>query len=257
VGAPEKNLELANFARDSLTGLYLCCNAFTFQSNGSFTGLSSAEIAAQVPPLVSAGLDVHYVISVTAESISSQSWKGAAIEAAVQTAVQGGFAGYIVDYEPVTNYTLQHAQAYGDFLAALAAALHSESKELGFDIADWSILDFWSVYSTTGVDIATSMTPSYFGTNVTRNRDFFSTALASGMTKKQLGAGIGTMLVPPYVGMLNYNWTAPSLTAFATWLATSADINRMDFWRDDIDHSFPPNATESFVYDAARLFLSS
>ena len=71
--------------------------------------------------------DAWLVIGVSQEAVYSGSWtKG--LDAAAATAQQMVSAdallrGWIVDYEPSSNYSMAHAQAYGAFLGGLAKAL--------------------------------------------------------------------------------------------------------------------------------------
>jgi hypothetical protein len=57
-----------------------------------------------------------------------------------------GILGTIVDYEPLDD-SQAHAQLFATWLAAAAAAVHaipvpprSPQKEVGLDIADWSVV---------------------------------------------------------------------------------------------------------------------
>lgn len=240
------------------TGVYLCCNGFSIGADGRLAQPTPAALLNQSLPLLQAGLTVHYVMGISNESIASGSWRGTpSIPSLVATAVSSGINGYIVDYEPSTNYTHAHAQAYADFLAALAAALHAAGKEVGFDSAGWGILHSWGVYAATGVDISTSMTPTYEYTgNGSAMREFILGQIEGGMPVQAIGAGIGTMLTSAYKPEWQYNWTAPTLSSFAGWLAGTAGVQRMDFWRADIDYNYDPTATQPFVFQAAAAFLS-
>lgn len=79
--------------------------------------------------------DAWIVVSVSQEAVYSGSWtKG--LDAAAATARQmlasdALLRGWIVDYEPSTNYSMAHAQAYGAFLGGLAKAL----RQVGLALA--------------------------------------------------------------------------------------------------------------------------
>jgi hypothetical protein len=90
------------------------------------------------------------------------------------------FVGWIVDYEPDTNYTQVHAEAYGAFLGGLASALKPVGASLAMDIAGWGLLNtqFWPSFLNRGLVRFTSMTPTYDGSNITVNEAFVSKALA-------------------------------------------------------------------------------
>lgn len=256
-GNATKTLAWVNARRAAFTGVYPCCNNVQFAANGSLVlTRSMADLTAETAQLRAAGLTVHWVASISNLSVTSGSWRsGGGIAAAVAAVQAMGADGLIVDYEPSVNYTLQHAQAYGDFLAALAAALHAAGRyQLGFDTAGWGILDEWAVYSKTGVDIATSMTPTYFNMPAL-HRPFLQGALAGGMPLAVMGAGVGTTLTPAYTPEWDYKWNASALDAFVE-LLQGLGIPRMDLWRADIDRSWPPEATQPWVLDAAERFLS-
>lgn len=238
----------------ALTGMYLCCNGFAFAANGTFGGLSAATVRAQTQPLYAAraNLTLFYVAAIDGAAVHSGAW-AAHVGAAADAAVTGGFAGFIVDYEPDTNYTAAHARAYAAFLTALATALHTRGKRLGFDTAGWGILDYWGVYKDTGADIFTSMTPTYDGTNVTLNEEFVDEQVAAGVPVDHVAAGIGTMLAPGQAPEWDYNWTQPKLSEFATWLGAHG-VAQIDFWRADIDSY---KVTASWYFDIAAAFLDA
>jgi hypothetical protein len=239
--------------------VYYCCGAFAIDGAGGLARISDAEIAADVAPLKSAGLTLHYVMGIADEAVLSQTWKGTdAIAMLAAVAQTHNFDGYICDYEPSSDYTLRHAQLYSEFLGALSGAMHKVHREAGFCSAGWGILDQWSTYRTANVDIATSMTPTY---NWLGNGDplyrFVQGETASGaMPVATVGAGVGTTMVAGYKPEWQYNWTAPTMKQFATWLRDTANISRMDLWRADIDHNWHPAATAPFVFEAAAAFLN-
>lgn len=242
------------------TGVYLCCGAFSIDDNGALTRRTDDQIRMDISGLSAAGLKVHYVFGISMVSILQQSWKSSgALQAMSSVAEVLGFDGYICDYEPETQYTTKHAELYADFLYALSLSMHAKKKQSGFCSAGWGILDYWSIYNTSGVDIATSMTPTY---NWLGNGEplfqFVVAELAKGaMPRQSVGAGIGTMLAPGYKPEWDYNWTQPTLQIFTTFLTSDAvNISRMDFWRADIDPNWGPEATAPFVFLAAAAFLS-
>ncbi len=70
------NVAFVTANRSSLTGVYLCCNAFVFDDSGAFTASASdAEIQAQVSPLAALGLHVHFVLSITDAALASGAYK--------------------------------------------------------------------------------------------------------------------------------------------------------------------------------------
>ncbi len=255
-GQIEGNVAFAIANAASISGAYLCCNAFSFNATGDWVaGTPDERVANETAPLRALGLSpLMYVIGVAQEAIYSGSW-ARGIEDAVATAARTGIDGFIVDYEPVANYTRAHAEAYAAFLAALGTALHANASarlRLGFDVAGWSILDQWEVYATLPVDIFTSMTPTYFGTNQTANRDFISGEVAGGVPAAAISAGIGSMLAVPGTAKWDYNWTQGALTDFLTWLPT-AGVTGVDVWRADIDGY---GYTADWFLDGVAAFLA-
>ena len=121
--------------RSAISGVYLCCNFATFESDGTFTSKNVTLQLQQMAVFTSTNRDAWVVISVSQDAVYSGSWtKG--LSAAAATAREMIVAdpllrGWIVDYEPSTNYTMAHAQAYGAFLGGLARALKPVGVSLG------------------------------------------------------------------------------------------------------------------------------
>ena len=135
----------------AISGGYLCCNFGGINASGLWLSLvSTATAIAQQLPFSSAGMEVWHVTKVAAASISSGNWS-AGLPGAVTCLSPlraTGLSGVIVDYEPSSNYTLAHAQAYAAYLSGLAAALAPLNLSVGFNIAAWGILNqkFWQAY---------------------------------------------------------------------------------------------------------------
>ena len=251
-GRVDANVAWVTAHGTALTGLYLCCNAFSFADNGTFSGISSATVRAQTQPLYAIrNMSLMYVIGVSGAAIHSGAWETHVAAAAIAT---DGFDGFIVDYEPTSNYTVQHAHAYAAFLTALGGALHARGKTLGFDTAGWGILDFWSEYRSTGVDIFTSMTPTYKGNDITESQAFVLKQISDGIPLGHIAAGIGTMLVDGEAPKWNYNWTSARLQTFTTWLSDTAHVSQIDFWRCDIDSY---QTTAPYYFAVAEAFLGA
>lgn len=237
----------------ALTGLYLCCNSYSFLANGSFIGKDDETIRNETIPLlnIQPNLQLYYVIGISNETFMDESWRiGIPTAVATLERLTNMVTGFIVDYEPANNYTLQHSQAYANFLKAFADAIHSNGKgqQLGFDVAGWGILNKFNIYNETNVDIYTSMTPTYYGTNLTENENFVEEELES-LPVANIGIGIGSMLKTP--PEWNYNYTATTLNQFIQYLQ-SVNISRIDIWRADIDHY---GITEDYYFTALENFL--
>ncbi len=157
------------------TGGLLCCGFGGFNATGGWamrapvaTYLTYADV------FTSTGRDAWAVVGVAEAAVHSGAWRAGlpAATAASAALAAGGLAGFIVDYEPEANYTMAHAQAYGEFLGALAAA--AAPLKVGMDIAGWGVLkaEFWPAFLGRGLARFTSMTPTYDATNVTADEVF-------------------------------------------------------------------------------------
>jgi hypothetical protein len=163
---------------DVVQGAYLCCNFVSFAANGTFQPPPPAA-AADIAVLTSASVEAWAVGGVAEAAVHSGAWAAGlgAAAAASQALLQQGLMGILIDYEPVSNYSDAHAQAYGEFLGALSAAI--APLRVGMDLASWGILGFafWPQYVGRGVSRFTSMTPTYDAKNVTFDREFVKQAL--------------------------------------------------------------------------------
>ena len=185
----------------AISGGYLCCGFGGTLANGTWASQATAEVLAQMAPLTTSGREAWLVSSVAEAAVKSGAWasggapSGAA--AALAPLAAAGLSGVIVDYEPADNYTAAHAQAYAEFLGALAAALAPVGVSLGVDIAGWGILGqaFWPIYlqHAPGLSRFTSMTPTYDATNVTEDRAFVHEAIAA-FPGGSYAAGVGSVL---------------------------------------------------------------
>jgi len=256
-GAITANIQFLQNNSNAITGFYMCCNSFTFEANGTFTGMEDEQLINQTSPLlmVNPNLELLYVIGISNISIYTGSWVNG-IEAAVDTLdrLSSYLHGYIVDYEPSYNYSLNHSQAYANFLGAFKQALEKRNKLflLGTDVAGWGILDKYSILNSSNLDIYTSMTPTYFGTNLSLNEQFVLTEISS-FPINSIGIGIGSMLAPNEKPEWNYNYTETSLSSFLQFLINNA-INRVDIWRADIDHY---STTVDYYFTLLQQFLTA
>ena len=267
-GQIANNAALVRDHRASITGAYLCCGFGSFAANGSWHSMGSAAALAQMTPFTAASppLDAWMVSGVSIEAVFSGAWAlPGGIDAAVAALTPlkaGGLRGLIIDYEPVTNYTDDHARRFGAFLAGLAKALTPLGLEVGVDIADWTILSphYWPFYAPTGVTRFTSMTPTYNALNITRNREFVGAAVAQ-LPAASYAAGIGSTLANPdnaqcvKAGM-DFSWNETTFLQFVDFLATSG-VDTVDVWRCDIDEPYPePDPTAPWVFVGLANFLA-
>lgn len=239
-GDVASNTDLISTHPNSITGAYLCCGFGHFNATGSWVMPRYTNVSTYAPfiaPFTSTNRSVWIVMGVDTLSIQSGNWESG-LEDAVRVAqelVPLGVKGWIVDYEPVKNYTVKHAQQYGAFLKALASRLAALSPPflLGMDIASWSILgvNFWQYY--TGLARFTSMTPTYDATNITFNEVYVREAQAF-FPPSHYAAGIGSIWADPNNCPDNYLWNSTSLPPFIEFLGVEG-VASIDIWRCDID----------------------
>eukprot|EP01051_Picozoa_sp_SAG22_P008653 SAG22_NODE_673_length_7973_cov_3.643129_3_plen_372_part_00 len=155
--------------RAAITGAYACCNFFMMHgTTGAPIGDVDGNYSSRFSPFRRHNLTVHAHGMANEAAIKS----GAALQNVGQLAAfvaNNGIDGVLVDYEPL-DASQQHAEAYARYLSAAVAAVHAipvppgaPRKELGLNIADWTVLgpSFWQLYNATGIDLMASMTPTY------------------------------------------------------------------------------------------------
>jgi hypothetical protein len=138
-------------------------------STGALIADTKGTSSDRFAPFLSAGLTVHVHGMLNEQAIKSGAAMSA-IPALVEFVKNNkGIHGVMTDYEPLDD-SVSHAQAYARWLSAAAAAVHAipvaagePRKELGLDIADWTILGpgYWHLYNASGVDVMATMTPTY------------------------------------------------------------------------------------------------
>ena len=242
---------------DAITGAYLCCEFGSVNASGAWkmgTNVSTARL--HMAPFK--GLATWMVIGVSNFSIAESNWEKGIAEAtsiAAQLAPDG-LTGFIVDYEPSTNYTMEHGMAYAAFLKALCRSLKPLNVRCGMDIARWGILkqSFWPLYIGSGIDRFTSMTPTYNAFNITENKVFVHDALTM-LPPGSFAAGIGSTLTDALSCPMQFGWKNSTFTPFIEWMR-SVGVQSIDVWRCDIDKSYSPDPTAPFVFDALSHYLN-
>ena len=150
--------------RAAITGAYACCNFVMMNgTTGAVLGDVAGNLSVRFSPFLQHGLTVHAHGMVNEEAIQS----GAALRGVSQLAEfvrNNGIDGLVMDFEPLDS-SAQLAQKYATYLKAAAAAVHAlpGKKELGLNIADWTVISpsFWPLYNQAGVDFFATMTPTY------------------------------------------------------------------------------------------------
>lgn len=264
-GNTEGNAAFLSAHPSAITGAYLCCNWATFLPNGSFTSNGVSNMLSQMSVITDTNRDAWIVIGVSQQAIYSGSWKngmaGAAATAKEIVQANALFQGWIVDYEPDSNYSMQHAEAYGNFLGALAAAIKPVGAALAMDIAGWGVLnvDFWPAFLNRGIARFTSMTPTYDGSNITENEVFVREAL-SRLPPGTYAAGLSSQVSDPTAKCAegDSHWNSTNMPAFVQWMAQEG-VDFVDVWRSDIDCPYDKNgqadSTEDWFLTAVEEFL--
>jgi len=244
-----QNVEFIKQHRNALTGVYPCCGGFTIDCSGKL--VVGANVKAETDPLKALGVKVIYTLSGPCEALVKNGDILKTVNETVAAVVAMNWDGIMVDYEP-SDYRREHAQAYANYLAALAKGLHAKGLILGSDIASWGILKYYDIYAKCGADTLMMMTPTYSGLDIPENKAAVSEALKQGISKSQFSAGIGSMLVPGNVSHTNFHWTSAKLESFVGWVKDQG-IEEVDIWRADIDDY---SETASYYFDVLASFLS-
>ena len=108
---------------------------------------------------------------------------------AVHAASAANLSSLMIDYEPSTNISRAHAQAYAAFVQELARALHAApARRISLDmcVSSWGILDKFDIYAATGVDGMMTMAATYNGSDVPRNEGWVAKAIYQGTALDQL-----------------------------------------------------------------------
>jgi len=138
---------LARAHRNSLTGVYMYAGV-SVGANGSVTAPSDATLASKIHPLRALNLTVGVAVGVLQDAIVDGTATHAAPTLAAMAA-RNGLTSLMVDYEPSTDITSEHARRYAHFIETLAAALHERDVQLGMCVSSWGILTNFSLYAAT------------------------------------------------------------------------------------------------------------
>jgi len=112
------------------------------------------------------------------------------MSSAVSQALQLGFDGYNIDFEPTVGIEKEDAVAYVQFLNKFADVLHANGIEVSVDVATWSVLWDWPALNLSNVDKIMVMS-TYAGDPDTWKK-YFDLALAE-ISPNKLGLGLQTV----------------------------------------------------------------
>eukprot|EP00927_Polykrikos_kofoidii_P077940 TRINITY_DN74820_c0_g1_i1.p1 TRINITY_DN74820_c0_g1~~TRINITY_DN74820_c0_g1_i1.p1 ORF type:complete len:307 (-),score=53.58 TRINITY_DN74820_c0_g1_i1:158-1027(-) len=237
---------------NAITGVYGCCNMLSVAADGSVT--IKPNLQSDAAPMLAKGLTYHVVAGVSGDGILSGGAKAAAADVA-KAVRDANLTGIIFDYEPASNYTKEHEQAYASFLKAIKDAAGS-SFEVGMDTAGWGILKDLSAYAPANLDLYTSMTPTYNApAALSPTGKQFVKDMVSTFGSGAAALGMGSMPAPGFeekcANMPDYGWSNDTMTEFLT-MAADDGVEDVDIWRCDIDHY---GETPQWYFDALASFL--
>ena len=129
---------------------------------------------------------------------------------------------------------------------ALAAKLHAEGLTLGIDVAGWGVNKYLHTYAESSVDLMTSMSPTYFGTDLTADETFVDRLMANVSDPARAAIGLGSITTDPADAMMDYGWTQDGLASFKQY-AASAGVEQLDVWPASIDHDGVAGTVPWFV----------
>ena len=229
-----------------------------------------------------------------------------AVETLAATADKYNLTSLMVDFEgysnttgpngtaiPAFNCSAQNADKLAQFLAQLASRLHSQGRRLGMSIEMGCVIGLrdWKRYTDAGVDYAMSMGSTYYGSNVSSNKEWVRRELST-MPNDRVAVGMGvnpgtsqacldimarggSWGCPPWWncpnagkpnctcplgGPAGYNWTAESFVAFADWVGDSTPVAELDLYRGDMVRANADpilDCVPGFAYDAMERFLAA
>ena len=124
--------------RESLTGCYFYFG-FHIDKNGSFSSPPPSFVAGALAPFRERGLTVGVALGLNQDAVQSGTVLSA-VAAIAAAAKAANISSIMIDYEPVSNYTREHAEAYASLITRLSKAMHENSQTLEICVSSWSIL---------------------------------------------------------------------------------------------------------------------
>lgn len=208
-----------------------------------------------VSPIVNMGATAGVSLNVNQDGIESGAALGA-VDAIVATAKKHRVTSIMVDYETHDDITQAHAVKYANFLSKLSTSMHSEGMEVAMCVSSWGILTKFGLYAKTGIDSMMTMASTYFGRDVSANKDWVTAMLNQGTSLDQAAVGVGTMQADGHKDSQkwDYQWSSSKLHNFVSWLQDQ-EIRNLDVWRSDIDSL--TGAPEQYFYDYTEAFLAA
>jgi hypothetical protein len=263
-------LDIVDCHPASITGVYLYAD-FSIDKDGAFRHPPFRTTLSRIRPFLQRNLTVSLALYVHQSAIQS----GCAISnpngisaVAAHAARLNVVTSLMVDYEPSTNYTPAHVNAYATFLEELAKELRKHNNnnstnsydnennrgcQLDMCVSNWGILDRYGVYSAAAVDGMMSMSSTYYGSNIALNEKNVLSEIVQNVSFRQLRVGIGS--TNSIFFKWDYQWTPAKFDQFLDFLKT-VRVRHIDIWRTDISTLNATNGTVPWVYDGIANFLA-
>ena len=169
----DDTLDMAYAHRDSITGVYPCCDGPSTLPNGTFQGgglpCDASGRATGSWPWVDALQPLGLTVENAAYANGAALQSGAAdlaIPAFVHCAVELNLTGYMFDTETMDGGGTAEQQAviYSRWLGKLSTAMRAAGKTVGVTLSDWGLLStqaYSSLYAKAGVDHVMTMATYY------------------------------------------------------------------------------------------------
>jgi hypothetical protein len=161
--------ELAQINKDRETIVAVAYEEFNL---GPSCTLVKNDFTAVGQMLTSWGIETYPMISSFPYPPDFLDWMRACFESpdtflkhAVKVAVEEGFTGYNVDWEPTGSATAADATAYAKFMDKFAKAMHAAGKKLTMAVATWNPI--WNLQLLGQTDVDKIMTMSTYTSNFT------------------------------------------------------------------------------------------
>ena len=145
-----------------MTGVYMYCGV-GLGDDGSVT-CNDAAIEAATTPLLQEGLTVGVAFSSVSQAAIQNGAALKGIADLVSCAQRHNLTSLMVDYEPTTNISHVHAEAYAAFVRALTVGMNAVGRRAEMCISSWTILTEFGLYAQTGVNSMMNMASTYYGT---------------------------------------------------------------------------------------------
>ena len=202
--------------------------------NGSTAEAEGHNIKNEAAPTLAHGLEYHAVLNVDQDAIQT----GAAAKQcseAINLANDANITGLLVDYEPTTNFTLKHTEAYIGYLRCLKTEGNKKNLQISMVVSDWGIIQNLNAYAALNLDSYTSTSPTRQAAQA--NSDVgkkFVENMDAAFGSKRAFIGIGSVSSDRSSCSKNYGWTKSSLSKFLN-SSSKSGIQHVDIFRCDIE----------------------